>query len=177
MLYTAPSGAVQMGMIWLGICGCRLLPRHRSAVILCLIVPPFVGNILLLRLSIADGWGLIVASWLASCISTIMSVLLSLSASNVKGNTKRATVNTMFFIGYCAALIGAPQLWTKGPRYFEGVVTGIVTWCLLVVAVVAYWFLCWKENKRRDALRLVTRIFEKGQDVTDKEDLSFRYSY
>ncbi|KAF4312563.1 putative pantothenate transporter protein [Botryosphaeria dothidea] len=177
MLYTAPSGAVQILMIWVGIAGCWLLPRRRAVVILCLIVPPFVGNILLLKLSVADGWGLIVASWLASCISTIMSVLLSLSASNVKGNTKRAVVNSMFFIGYCAALIGAPQLWTKGPRYFEGVVTGIVTWCLLIVAVCAYWGLCWRENKRRDALGLETREFQSGQDVTDKEDLSFRYSY
>ncbi|GME22594.1 putative pantothenate transporter protein [Neofusicoccum parvum] len=177
MLYTAPSGAVQILMIWLGILGCRLLPRLRSAVILALIVPPFAGNILLLKLSVGDGWGLVVASWLASCISTIMSVLLSLSASNVKGNTKRAAVNSLFFIGYCAALIGAPQLWTVGPRYFEGVVTGIVTWCLLVVAVCAYWWMCWRENRRRDGLSLEATGLRRGQDVTDKEDLGFRYSY
>ncbi|KAF9635023.1 putative pantothenate transporter protein [Lasiodiplodia theobromae] len=177
MLYTAPSGAVQILMIWLGILGCRLLPTHRCIVILALIIPPFVGNILLLKLSIADGWGLIVASWLASCISAIMSVLLSLSASNVKGNTKRAVVNSLFFIGYCAALIGAPQLWTVGPRYFEGVVTGIVTWCLLVVAVCAYWWLCWAENRRRDRLGLEAMGVPGGQDVTDKKDLGFRYNY
>ncbi|KAF2090237.1 putative allantoate permease [Saccharata proteae CBS 121410] len=177
ILYTAPSGAVQILMIWVGILGCWLLPRNRCVVVLLVIIPPFVGNILLLRLTVSDGWGLIVASWLASCISAVMAVLLSLGASNIKGNTKRAVVNTMFFIGYCAALIGAPQLWTKGPRYFEGVVTGVVTWCLLVVAVVSYWLLCWRENRRRDLLSTDPVRFRKGQDVTDREDLAFRYSY
>ena len=83
----------------------------------------------------------------------------------------------MFFIGYCAGCIGGPQAWFKPPRYFEGVVLGIVTWCLLIVAVIAYWWLCLKENKRRDREGWFTQQYEKGQDVTDKQDLSFRYSF
>jgi hypothetical protein len=118
----------------------------------------------------------------SSCISDIMAILLSLSASNVKGNTKRAIVNALFFIGYCVGCIGGPQLWksTQAPRFFEGVVTAIVTWCLLFVAMCAYWYVCWSENKRRDltmAGEAEFRVFEKGEDVTDKEDLMFRYSY
>lgn len=176
MLYTAPSGAVQGLMIWVGVLGCYLFPRNRCAVILGLIILPFVGNILLFRLSEAAGWGLIVASWLASCISTIMSVMLSLCASNVKGNTKRAVVNTFFFIGYCAGLIGAAQAWFVPPRYTEGVILGIVTWCVLICTVGTYWWLCESENKRRDRLGYFHQQYEKGQDVTDKEDLSWRYN-
>jgi len=108
-----------------------------------------------------------------------MSVLLSLSASNVKGNTKRAIVNTFFFIGYCAGCIGGPQLWTVKPRYFEGVVTAIVTWLLLLIATAAYWYLCARDNRLRDIVEQETTsvpTVEKGQDITDKEDPSFRYS-
>ena len=115
-----------------------------------------------------------------------MSILLSLSASNVKGNTKRAIVNTMFFIGYCAGCIGSPQLWTNRPRYTEGVITSIVTWCLLFVAVIIYRFLCMQDNKKREANACTDidpsggdRLEENGlqaADVTDKTDPSFRYA-
>lgn len=66
MLYTAPSGAVQLLMIWIGVAGCAVFPRNRSAVALALMIPPFIGCILLLKLSLGAGWGMIVASWLVS---------------------------------------------------------------------------------------------------------------
>jgi len=116
-----------------------------------------------------------------------MSILLSLSASNVKGNTKRAIVNTMFFIGYCAGCIGSPQLWTEKPRYTKGVITSIVTWCLLFIAVIIYRFLCVFDNKKRDSILDSStdghyhevEIDENGlprTDLTDKEDQIFRYA-
>lgn len=177
MLYTSPSGALQALMIWVGVLGCYLFPRNRCAIILGLTIPPFAGNILLFRLpaSSRGNWGLIVASWFASCISTIMAVLLSLLASNVKGNTKRAVTNTMFFIGYCVGNIGAPQAWTQPPLYRTGVILGLVTWCVLICTTSAYWWLCRRENTRRDQLGF-QQGYEKGHDVTDKEDLSFRYN-
>ncbi|KAJ3954395.1 hypothetical protein N0V92_009115 [Colletotrichum tropicale] len=165
MLYTAPSGAVQIGMLWIGVCGCMMFPKHRTLVALVLILPPLAGNILLLKLSTDAGW-----------------------ASNVKGNTKRAIVNAMFFIGYCAGCIGAPQLWTEKPRYFKGVVTAIVTWCLLFTVIVAYRWLCSRDNAEREAAASSGQGAEYSEDVvlddagapvndlTDKEDRQFRYS-
>ncbi|EEA28864.1 hypothetical protein TMatcc_002783 [Talaromyces marneffei ATCC 18224] len=188
ILYTAPSGAVQILLLWIGVLLCYLVPNNRTVVAFCLCIPPLVGNVLLMKLTVSAGWGLIVASWLSSCISAPWSILLSLAASNSKGNTKRAIVNAMFFIGYCAGCIAAPQLWTHGPRYFSGVVTSIVTWCLLATVVLAYWYVCWKDNKSRDAEKLErTDSSEDGMaldenglpvgDMTDKEDRHFRYSY
>lgn len=91
----------------------------------------------------------------------------------------------MFFIGYCAGCIGGPQLWTHSPRYTEGVITGIVTWCLLFVAVIIYRFLCTMDNKKRDAKGISegdmvheVELDENGlprNDLTDKEDTQFRY--
>ncbi|XHG08810.1 hypothetical protein AWENTII_011901 [Aspergillus wentii] len=179
MLYTSPSGALQMAFIWLGMLGCLVLPNNRSLIVIFLAIPPLVGNILLLKLPLSAGWGLIVSSWLASCISDVMAVLLSLSASNVKGNTKRAMVNTLFFIGYCVGCIASPQLWKSNaaPRYFEGVVTAIVTWCLLVAMMCLYWYLCWFENRKRDRTHHEERDYQVGEDITDIQDPLFRYSY
>jgi len=111
-----------------------------------------------------------------------MSILLSLSASNIKGNTKRSATNVLFFIGYCAGCIGSPQLWTHKPRYYAGVITAIVTWICLAVAVVAWWMICAMENRKRDAK--ATEIGENDEyvevekiDLTDKQDQTFRYCW
>lgn len=124
-----------------------------------------------------------------------MSPLLSLTASNVKGNTKRSVVSCMFFIGYCAGCIASPQLWTAKPRYFNGVVTAIVTWCLLFVVVIAYRFVCMRDNANRDRITAErgetldgarasgesSVVLDKNglpkTDLTDKDDLYFRYSH
>ena len=125
-----------------------------------------------------------------------MSILLSLTASNVKGNTKRAIVNAMFFIGYCAGCIGAPQLWTEPPRYFAGVVTAIVTWCLLFVVTLAYRWVCIADNRKRESEAAIPGDSDVGaggksghvevfldkygapkSDLTDKDDRDFRYSW
>ncbi|KAJ5098284.1 MFS general substrate transporter [Penicillium argentinense] len=188
MLYTAPSGAVQVGLLWIGTALVCCFPRQRTLIALALIIPPFIGTIFLMKLDAAAEWGLIVASWVASCITACMSIFLSLSASNVKGNTKRAVVNTMFFIGYCAGCIGSPQLWTHRPRYTEGVITSIVTWCLLFVAVIVYRLLCVFDNERRDSqmssnnesMRWDVELDENGlprNDLTDKDDKKFQYAY
>lgn len=96
----------------------------------------------------------------------------------------------MFFIGYCAGCIASPQLWSSAPRYFSGVVTAIVTWCLLFGTVIGYWIVCSRDNARRDAAgeRDGSRGVSAGEvlldengapktDLTDKEDRQFRYSY
>lgn len=119
-----------------------------------------------------------------------MSPLLSLTASNSKGNTKRAIVSAMFFIGYCAGCIASPQLWTERPRYFSGVVTAIVTWCLLFLTMIAYRFICMRDNAARDRVASQAGVAEgplegilldkngtPESDLTDKEDRRFRYSY
>ncbi|OJK01773.1 hypothetical protein ASPACDRAFT_1867479 [Aspergillus aculeatus ATCC 16872] len=181
MLYTAPSGAVQILAIWASLAGCYLLPNNRCLVVMVMTIPPLVGNILLLKLPLTAGWALIVASWLASCQPNIIAVVLSLSASNVKGNTKRSMVNALFFIGSSIGSIAAPQLWKPkaAPRFFEGVVTGIVTWGLLIGALSLYWHICRSENRQRDQTQIPSPGFtyHTGEDVTDIQDPQFRYSY
>lgn len=105
---------------------------------------------------------------------------MSLNASNVRGNTKKSVVNTLYFIGYCTGCIAFPQLWnTKtAPRYLAGLAVSIASWGVLVLLMGYYWVNGERENKRRDALEAETAVerFEEGADVTDKQDLTFRYS-
>lgn len=182
MLLTAPSGAISLGMLCVAMIGCSILPKYRCLVLILVTIVPLVGNILLLKLPLSATWGLVASSWLASCNSGILVLIMSLSASNVKGNTKRAMVNTYFFIGLCVGCIAGPQLWepSAAPRFFSGVTMGLSCWCVFIFLVGLYWGLCYMENRKRDREQGVDSGPETvyaGEDLTDKEDVLFRYSY
>lgn len=178
LLYGCPSGAVQIVAIWLGIVGCLFFPNRRCVIIAALVLIPLVGCIMLLALPL-KGWPIIIGAWLGSCISSIFSITMSLNASNVRGNTKRSIINTLYFVGYCAGCIGFPQLWstTTAPRYLAGLAVSVASWGILIFLVLFYWFNGSRENKRRSALdESSITTYEAGSDVTDKQDLTFRYS-
>jgi MFS family permease len=180
VLYSAPSGAVQFAMLWIGVGLCALFPNSRSFVACALIIVPIIGSSLLLRLPRSSGWGVITASWLGSCITAFMSILLSLNASNIRGNTKKSVANAMFFIGYCLAAIIAPQWWnySKDPTFNIGLTVNIAMLCLLFVLILLYYAICVRENRRRDGLDIseVQAQLETAVDKTDVDNLAFRYS-
>jgi hypothetical protein len=66
MLYTSPSGAIQIGFVWLGIGLCYLWPNRRCAIVIGLTIVPLTGIILLFTLPLSAGWGMIAASWIVS---------------------------------------------------------------------------------------------------------------
>lgn len=66
MLYTSPSGAVQVVLLWFGVMLCFIIPRQRTLVVVILTIPPIIGNVLMLKLPLSAGWGLIVSAWLVS---------------------------------------------------------------------------------------------------------------
>lgn len=104
LLYGSPSGAVQIVFIWIGVAACWFFPNSRSLIVMLISIVPLVGCILLTVLPADAGWGIIIASWLASVISSQFSILMSLSASNVRGNTKKAFLNAGKFIRSIARL-------------------------------------------------------------------------
>ena len=177
MLYGSPSGAVQIVFIWVGVAACWFFPNRRCLIVLLISIIPLVGCVLLIVLPTTAGWGKIVASWLASVISAQFSILMSLSASNVRGNSKKAFVNAVFFVGYCTGVTAAPQLWTDPPRYRNGVICALVDWGLVYIFIPWYWWMCWRENRQRDSEQGEGMgAFTAGLDVTDKEDKAFRYT-
>lgn len=69
MLFTAPSGAVQICFIWIGVALCKIFPKNRVLVVWILNITPLVGCVLLLKLPSESRWGVIVAAWLVSLVS------------------------------------------------------------------------------------------------------------
>ena len=207
MLYTSPSGAVQIVFVWISLAFVCLWPNRRCAIVIGFTIVPLTGIILLFVLPLSAGWGMIIASWLvrpityltappkpahsvdnlffhyqASIISNIFSILLSLNASNTRGNTKKAIVNALFFVGYAVGSICGPLLWDikYAPRYRSGLVLALVSWLTLIPSVGVYWFSGVYENRRRRRVEGDNNNNEVaqvvGDDLTDKQDRAFRYT-
>jgi hypothetical protein len=71
MLYTAPSGVVQVAFLWIGVVGCWLFPNDRTLVAMALCIPPLIGCVLLMQLTSEAGWGMIASAWLVRLHSTL----------------------------------------------------------------------------------------------------------
>lgn len=176
--YGAPSGAVQLIAIWVGVALCYKWPDQRCLIIMFLTLVPIVGNILLLALPEENHWAGIVGSWLGSCITSFMSITISLNASNVRGNTKKSVVNSAFYLGYDLAAIIYPQWWnySKDPRYRVGLAVDIAFWVIFEILVFSYRLMAKYENKKRDNMTHI-EPYDEDHDLTDKQDKYHRYSY
>lgn len=74
MLYTSPSGAVQIVFVWISLAFVYLWPNRRCAIVIGLTIVPLTGIILLFVLPLSAGWGMIIASWLVRPITLLHSL-------------------------------------------------------------------------------------------------------
>lgn len=109
--------------------------------------------------------------------------------SNVAGRTKKTTTSTVLFIAYCVGnAIGAQMMQASdAPKYIKG-----ITACACLYGVEFICMGCWRyyyiwENRRRDKIIAAKGISEEERekrgkvnaeaDMTDRENIYFRYSY
>jgi prolipoprotein diacylglyceryltransferase len=113
-------------------------------------------------------------------------MLLSLTAANIAGHTKKGTSSACLFVGYCVGNIAGPFFYkpSQAPEYSLGIWSMIVSHLLEVVVVAFLWILLKQENLRRDDLQNSTGGVhgeESGidadlsaySDMTDKENPNF----
>jgi MFS transporter, ACS family, allantoate permease len=189
MLVGLPSGALQIITTWSAafLMGYTKSFRCFSGVLFT--IPPLVGSILLLCLPASAKWGIVVSTWLAAQSSSLIQVSLSILASNVKGNTKKSAVSAVFFLAYSTGCIVSPQLWQKpdAPRYTKGVVASVVCWCLFIISLLAYYVMFRSVNRKRElevtewepvetAKTELDAAVDVDSDMTDKQDVKFRYT-
>ncbi|KAM0753617.1 MFS general substrate transporter [Meredithblackwellia eburnea MCA 4105] len=90
--------------------------------------------------------------------------ILALGGQNISGTTKKQTVVTLMFLGYCVSNICIPQafLTREAPRYQTGLLTVMSCQCVLFVTYISFYLLLSKENRRKEQ-----ESVEKKQDQTD----------
>ncbi|KAK7725655.1 hypothetical protein SLS57_003720 [Botryosphaeria dothidea] len=134
--------------------------------------------------------GRLICYYLTGSYNASFVMLLSLTTGNIAGHTKKVVTNAFVFMGYCVGNIAGPFFYktSQAPTYSLGIWSMIVSHLLEVLVVGLLLLLLQKENQRRDRLQNFGGIDEEQSrdaqldstafyDLTDKENLNFRYVY
>ncbi|KAK1515912.1 uncharacterized protein CCOS01_13110 [Colletotrichum costaricense] len=179
-----PYGAI----IFIAILACvfindRLPPNNRCFVLVLFLLPNVAGAFGLRFVPDDQQVGRLICYYLTGSINASFVLLLSLQTANIAGHTKKVVTSACLFLGYCVGNIAGPFFYKsdQAPKYELGIWSMIVAHLLEVVVVITLRFLLKWENDRRD--RMQGEVAEVDLDatafgdVTDRENLNFRYIY
>ncbi|CDO94595.1 unnamed protein product [Kluyveromyces dobzhanskii CBS 2104] len=110
--------------------------------------------------------------------------VLSCISSNTLGYTKKWTVSSINLLAYAGANIAGPHTFiaTQAPGYTGAKIALVVCYAAAMVLISLIYFANVRENKRRDKIeaeRGYEEVMENIEfaDLTDFENLKFRYAY
>ncbi|KAI0407297.1 putative MFS allantoate transporter [Xylaria palmicola] len=161
--------------------------NRRCLFILIFLLPNIAGAFGLRFIGIHQQAGRLIAYYLTGPYNAAFVMILSLQTANISGHTKKVVTNAVLFLGYCTGNIVGPffYLTTQAPYYELGIWSMIVSHLLEVIIIAALWFLLRRENNRRDEVQGTTEGGVDSRDLdttafadmTDKENMNFRYIY
>ncbi|KAK5636313.1 hypothetical protein RRF57_012025 [Xylaria bambusicola] len=147
--------------------------NRRCMFILIFLIPNIAGAFGLRYIGTKQQAGRLIAYYLTGPYNAAFVMILSLQTANISGHTKKVIVGPFFF------------LTNQAPYYELGIWSMIVSHLIEVLLIITFWILLRRENERRDKIQaamegglecrdLDTTAFA---DMTDKENLNFRYIY
>lgn len=149
-LMGAPSGVIatlaSVGFNWWS---SRTSTRRCLIVVVALFVP-LVGSILLYTVNRALVAPQLVGLYLLYFYFAPYVMLMALVQANTAGNTQKAVVYSVNYLGYCAGAIIGPQTFrdSQAPRYTGGFAAMSSAYVACMALMAVYWWLCSKENRR-----------------------------
>ncbi|KAI9633473.1 putative MFS transporter [Dioszegia hungarica] len=148
------------------------------------LVPSFIGFVLQIAVPVGSSSTIKGIKMMGVCMmpayAATCALTVQLPAQNAGGYTKRTTLTSLAFLGYSVGNICGPHVFYPGqtPTYLTGFVADLVCfafqWSLLYTLRVVYK----RENARRDR-EFGIPVEEDGDaftDLTDRENMSFRYA-
>ncbi|KAL4879120.1 major facilitator superfamily domain-containing protein [Aspergillus karnatakaensis] len=186
-LLGVPTGVVStIWSILFNIAASRL-PGYRCILIFIAILFPMVSAICLWRLPQDNKVALLGPYYAFYSYWAPYTMTTSLPMANTSGHTKKVTLTTMFFLGYCVGNILGPQVFRDddAPTYHKGYIGLLASLIVAAICIGFYGLLCKWDNMRRDKLQggVLLQLTEEERwneafsDKTDKEKLNFRYTY
>lgn len=112
-------------------------------------------------------------------------MIMSLITANTGGSTKRTVTNALFFISYCVGNIIGPFAFksSEAPVYQSGITAMLVAYCVEIVALLAFAvYMAMLNKKKENAMTTgdedeAMKVLASFSDLTDKENIYFRYTY
>ncbi|KAF2719980.1 MFS general substrate transporter [Polychaeton citri CBS 116435] len=161
--------------------------QTRCWFIILFLCPNIAGAFGLRFLGESDRAGRLISYYLTGPYNAAFVMVLSLTTANTAGHTKKVITNAVLFLGYCVGNLIGPffYLGSQAPRYELGIWSMIVSHLIEVCVILVLRFILAAENKRRDRIQsqmeggLGGRDLEATafSDMTDRENLNFRYIY
>jgi len=135
------------------------------------ILPNLCGTFGLAFLNADNRAGRLICYYLTGPYNAAFVLVLSLQTANTAGHTKKVVTNACLFLGYCTGNIAGPFFYktSQSPRYQLGIWSMIVSHLCEIVLLLVLRVMLSRENKRRDETAF--------SDLTDRENLNFRYIY
>ena len=167
------------------------ISRHgrqtRCWFILLFLCPNIAGAFGLRFLSAHNQAGRLVCYYLTGPYNAAFVLILSMSIANTAGHTKKVITNAVLFLGYCTGNIIGPFFYVtdQKPEYPLGIWSMIVSHLIEVCLVITLRTVLYLENRRRDKIQSQQEGGLEGRDLdatafgdmTDRENLNFRYIY
>ncbi|KAF7591571.1 hypothetical protein BBP40_001451 [Aspergillus hancockii] len=181
ILFQFPVGGVCV--IFIPLCGyiSSRIPNTRIPMLIACCLPVIAGCVIIWK----SEWGYqpaapVVGYALTGFFGPVVSLIITLGASNVAGATKKTIMAATVFVAYTVGNIIGPQLVkseTVGQHYPELWTGMVICYCITIAAAAALYLVLRRENRRRDKMDLDESQRDKlaFQDLTDKQNPFFRY--
>ncbi|KAH3412912.1 hypothetical protein KXW09_007005, partial [Aspergillus fumigatus] len=181
ILFQFPVGGICV--IFIPLCGyvASRVPHTRIPMLIACCLPVIAGCALIWK----SPWGYqpaapVVGYALTGFFGPVVSLIITLGASNVAGATKKTVMAATVFVAYTVGNIIGPQLVkTQTVRqHYPELWTGlIICYGVTIAAAGVLYGILRRENRRREAMELDESQRDKMafNDLTDKENPFFRY--
>ncbi|KAL4862275.1 hypothetical protein BDV12DRAFT_179056 [Aspergillus spectabilis] len=180
ILFQFPLGGISaFGIVSTGYLCSRFRNIRVISLVLCCL-PVIAGFVMIWK----SNWGhkpvTPVAGYsLIGFFGPVVGLIISLGASNIAGETKKSFMASAVFVAYCVGNIVGPQLIHSQQKEDHYPDLWTLSYCITIVSAIGLYVLWFRENKRRAALDLDESEIDRlaFKDLTDKENLHFKYVY
>ncbi|EED18074.1 MFS allantoate transporter, putative [Talaromyces stipitatus ATCC 10500] len=161
--------------------------NRRCVFVLLFLIPNIAGAFGLRFVPLDRKVGRLICYYLTGPYNAAFVLVLSMQIANTAGHTKKVVTNAVLFLGYCTGNIAGPFFYKtdQAPTYSLGIWSMIGSHLIEVVLISTLGLLLRWENKRRDKIQSEMEGGLEGRDLdatafldlTDRENLNFRYIY
>ena len=151
----------------------------------CFVIPSIVGTIVLMTVvehNTATKAGLLFSYYICLSFWAAQTLGMSMLSRNTGGQTKKSVVTAMNFVSWAAGNAVGPQVFitTDAPRYFTAFATHMGCYVLLLIVIVTLRWHLKRQNRIKDRAqggRQDMAFVHAFEDLTDRENVNFRYTY
>ncbi|EPS28372.1 hypothetical protein PDE_03318 [Penicillium oxalicum 114-2] len=181
ILFQFPVGAICV--IFIPLCGFipTVVPNSRIPMLIACCLPVITGCVMTWK----SQWGYhpvvpVVGYALTGFFGPVVSLIITVGASNVAGATKKTVMAATIFVAYTVGNIIGPQLVkseTKDRHYPELWTGMVICYCIVIVTAAVLYAILLRENRARESIELDETQRDKlaFDDLTDKQNPFFRY--